>query len=85
LIEVIRGAVAVGATPSLEEIGSRGEKPLLEDDRKAFVGSWDFSGTVLTRKGESITVEFMKAVGVRIERHVLIRHEANPYDPLWES
>jgi RNA-directed DNA polymerase len=27
----------------------------------------------------------MKATEVRIERHVLIRHEANPYDPLWEQ
>ena len=27
----------------------------------------------------------MKAAEVRIERHVLIRHEANPYDPSWEE
>ena len=27
----------------------------------------------------------MKAAEVRIERHVLIRHEANPYDPSWEA
>jgi RNA-directed DNA polymerase len=27
----------------------------------------------------------MKAVDVRIERHVLIQHEANPHNPLWES
>jgi RNA-directed DNA polymerase len=47
--------------------------------------SWVFSGTLLTGKGESITVDLMKAVDVRIERHVLIQHEANPYDPLWES
>ena len=26
----------------------------------------------------------MKAAEVRIERHVLIRHKANPYDPRWE-
>jgi RNA-directed DNA polymerase len=27
----------------------------------------------------------MKASDVRIERHALIRHAANPYDPSWES
>jgi RNA-directed DNA polymerase len=27
----------------------------------------------------------LKAAEVRIERHVLIRHEANPYDPSWEE
>ena len=43
------------------------------------------SGELLTRKGEPSTVRPMKAAEVRIERHVLIRHEANPYDPAWES
>ena len=38
----------------------------------------------MTRKGEAYTVRLMKAAGVRIERHELIRHEANPYDPFWE-
>jgi RNA-directed DNA polymerase len=39
----------------------------------------------LTGKGEPYTVSLMKAADVRIERHVPIRHEANPYDPQWES
>jgi RNA-directed DNA polymerase len=47
--------------------------------------SWVFSGELLTRKGEPYTVRLMKLAEVRIERHVLIRHEANPYDPAWES
>jgi RNA-directed DNA polymerase len=47
--------------------------------------SWRFSGELQTRKGESYGVMLMKASEVRIERHVLIRHEANPYDPLWEQ
>jgi RNA-directed DNA polymerase len=46
---------------------------------------WVFSGELLTRKGEPYTVRLMKASDVRIERHVLIRHAANPYDPSWES
>src|SRR5207248_3116120 len=44
-----------------------------------------FSGQLLTRKGEPYTVRLMKATEVRIERHVLIRHGAYPYDPAWES
>ena len=44
-----------------------------------------FSGELLTRRGEPYTVKLMRASDVRIERHALIRHEANPYDPSWES
>src|SRR5262249_31583958 len=47
--------------------------------------SWVFSGELLTRKGEPYTVRLMKAADVRIERHTLSRHAANPYDPAWES
>jgi RNA-directed DNA polymerase len=46
--------------------------------------SWVFCGELCTRKGEPYRVALMKAADVRIERHVLIRHEANPYDPEWE-
>jgi RNA-directed DNA polymerase len=47
--------------------------------------SWRFTGELQTRKGEPYRVVLMKAAEVRIERHVLIRHEANPYDPSWEE
>jgi predicted dehydrogenase len=47
--------------------------------------SWRFTGELQTRKGESYRVVLMKAAEVRIERHVLIRHAANPYDPAWEG
>jgi RNA-directed DNA polymerase len=46
--------------------------------------SWVFTGELLTRKGEPYTVKLLKAADVRIERQVLIYHEANPYDPSWE-
>jgi RNA-directed DNA polymerase len=47
--------------------------------------SWRFTGELLTRKGEPYEVMLMKAAEVRIERHVLIQHGANPYDPAWEE
>jgi len=47
--------------------------------------SWRFTGELQTRKGEPYPVTLMKAAEVRIERHVLVRHEANPYDPAWEE
>jgi RNA-directed DNA polymerase len=47
--------------------------------------SWRFTGELLTRKGESYEVVLLKAAAVRIERHVLIQHGANPYDPAWEA
>jgi RNA-directed DNA polymerase len=43
-----------------------------------------FRGDLLTRKGEPYTVGLMKATEIRIQRHVLIQHGANPYDPAWE-
>ena len=43
-----------------------------------------FHGELTTRKGEPYRVALRKAAEVRIERHVLIQHEANPYDPKWE-
>jgi RNA-directed DNA polymerase len=46
--------------------------------------SWVFRGELSTRKGEPYRVVLMKAADVRIERHVLIQHGANPYDPEWE-
>ena len=46
--------------------------------------SWVFTGELSTRKGEPYRVVLMKAADVRIERHVLIQHGANPYDPEWE-
>jgi RNA-directed DNA polymerase len=47
--------------------------------------SWRFTGELQTRKGESYRVVLMKAAAIRIERHVLIQHSANPYDPSWEE
>jgi RNA-directed DNA polymerase len=45
---------------------------------------WVFTGELFTKKGEPYTVKLMRAAEVRIERHVLIRHAANPYDPQYE-
>jgi N-terminal domain of reverse transcriptase/Group II intron, maturase-specific domain/HNH endonuclease len=47
--------------------------------------SWVFTGILLTSKGEPYRVKLMGAADVRIVYHVLIQHEANPYDPNWES
>jgi RNA-directed DNA polymerase len=44
-----------------------------------------FRGEALTRRGEAYTVVLMRAADVRVQRHVLIRHAANPYDPKWEE
>jgi RNA-directed DNA polymerase len=46
--------------------------------------AWVFCAERLTRTGEPYRVRLMKAAEVRIQRHVLIRHAANPYDPKWE-
>jgi RNA-directed DNA polymerase len=46
---------------------------------------WVFTGTCYTKKGEGYVVRLQKASDVRIWRHKLIRREANPYEPAWES
>jgi len=44
-----------------------------------------FTGTCFTKKGEAYLVRLLKASDVVIQRHPLIRSEANPYEPKWES
>jgi len=44
-----------------------------------------FIGTCFTKKGEAYQVRLMRASDVRIQRHILIQAEANPYEPGWES
>jgi RNA-directed DNA polymerase len=46
---------------------------------------WTFSGEVKGRKGKPYLIQLMKAQGVPIRRHVLIRTAVNPYDPTWEE
>jgi len=45
---------------------------------------WVFHGQCWTRNGESYTVDLLKAADVRMAHHVLVQHDANPYDPSWE-
>ncbi len=46
---------------------------------------WVFTGTCYPEKGAAYVVRLQKASDVRIWRHKLIRREANPYEPAWES
>jgi RNA-directed DNA polymerase len=46
---------------------------------------WVFTGTCYTKKGDPYGVCLLKAADVRIQRHTIIRAEANPYEPAWES
>jgi RNA-directed DNA polymerase len=46
---------------------------------------WVLRGTCSTKGGEHYEVHLLKAAAIRIQRHTLIRQEANPYEPRWES
>ena len=46
---------------------------------------WVFTGTYWSKDGKASLVRLQKARDVRIQRHPLIRSEANPYEPRWES
>jgi RNA-directed DNA polymerase len=46
---------------------------------------WVFTGTCYNQKGGAHVVRLQKASDVRIQRHRLIRQDANPYEPAWES
>jgi len=46
--------------------------------------NWVFTGTVRDGKGRSYPICLLSVAKVRIQRHVKIQGEANPYDPEWE-
>lgn len=46
--------------------------------------NWVFHGEWYNQKGESRPAYLMKAADVRIQRHTIIRADANPYDPKCE-
>jgi RNA-directed DNA polymerase len=47
--------------------------------------NWVFTGRVRDAKGEYHPVHLLQAGQIRIRRHIKVRSEANPYDPVWES
>lgn len=46
---------------------------------------WVFTGEIEDRKGETQEIQLYRAAMVHIQRHKLIKGEANPYDPRWEE
>src|SRR5207244_1698082 len=48
-------------------------------------GTKVFSGVVLDEQGCKVVVRLFRASGLGQRTHVLIRGEANPYDPAWEE
>lgn len=47
--------------------------------------NWRFGGEVQDPKGPPYRVYLHRASDIPIRRHVLIRKEANPFDPAWET
>jgi RNA-directed DNA polymerase len=47
-------------------------------------GRWQFRGVVTDEDGGHHTVVLFRAQSLPIRRHVKVRGEANPYDPVWE-
>jgi RNA-directed DNA polymerase len=46
---------------------------------------WVFTGILKDDEGQIKVVRLLAASSMRIERHMKIRAEANPYDPSWET
>ena len=46
---------------------------------------WAFTGEIEDKKGETQEIQLYRATMVHIQRHKLIKGEANPYDPRWEE
>lgn len=46
--------------------------------------SYVFQGT-FERRGKPHTIRLQKAADVKIKRHVKVKADANPYDPVWET
>jgi RNA-directed DNA polymerase len=47
--------------------------------------NWIFHGEILGQGGTVQPIRLFKEKSVRIERHIKIQNEANPYDPEWET
>lgn len=47
--------------------------------------NWVFFGKIPGKEGRVKEVELFNIASVPIKRHLLIRSEANPYDPVWEE
>jgi RNA-directed DNA polymerase len=47
--------------------------------------NWVFFGKVIGKEGQVREVELFDIAGVAIKRHLQVKSEANPYDPLWEE
>ncbi len=64
-------------------------KPLKWIKKKYFTSlegqNWVFHGEILGQDGTFQPIRLFKAKSVRIERHIKIQSEANPYDPKWET
>jgi RNA-directed DNA polymerase len=46
---------------------------------------WAFSTRITTAKGESKVLKLYQVASTKIQRHILIRGEANPYDPSYDE
>ena len=46
---------------------------------------WNFSGSITRADGTKATVVLVKAHDLPIRRHVLIKGDANPFDPQWRD
>ncbi|MEW6737323.1 MAG: group II intron reverse transcriptase/maturase [Acidobacteriota bacterium] len=46
--------------------------------------NWVFQTTIKNKDGKPKTIRLIKALDVPIKRHIKIKAEANPYDPVWE-
>lgn len=44
---------------------------------------WVFFGTEVGKRGEARRITLVQASDTRIQRHIKIRSETNPYDPIW--
>ncbi|NJM41488.1 MAG: group II intron reverse transcriptase/maturase [Anaerolineae bacterium] len=46
---------------------------------------WVFTGQVATKAGNLHSIHLFSLASIRIQRHIKIKLDANPYDPNWES
>ncbi len=47
--------------------------------------AWTFTANIKTKEGEPLNMKLVKASDTKIERHIKIRGEANPFDPKQET
>src|SRR6266404_1942557 len=78
-------AVAMGATPTSQEVSGLGEAALFSRLHPTSLGFCVFKRVNKRRTASPVWRRLVYASDTKIRRHIKIRQTANPFDPQWRA